>query len=240
MNRFIVWVSISFAILNCSFAQASIQSQLSGAITVDGNPASNAIITLYLLNKEQSGYDKSISSKVSYNGLYRFGGLSDGNYVLTIMKEGKRVYQGTLVTSGQRNIVKNIDLTAFLFAGKWRLNLQKSNIPASYEMVDSTRSYSKKGDLITVLATQTFKDGRQTNDRYVFKCDGKEWVTGREDNISISCIYKYDGDSFVVEEVMFPLQYVRNELKNNNLIISTFKDRLHKQIISMFVFDPSN
>lgn len=240
MNKFIVWVLISLAALNCSIAQASIQNLLSGKITVDGNPASNAMVTLYLLNKEQSGYDKSISTKVSDNGLYRFEALSDGNYILTVTKEGQRVYQGTLVTSGQGDIVKNIDLTAFLFTGMWKLNLQKSKIPASYGMIDSTRSYSKEGDLITVLSSQTFMDGSQTKDKYVFKCDGKEWVTGRGQKISISCTYKYDGDSLVVEEVMYPLQYVRNEVKNNVLIISTFKDRQHKQIISMFVFDPSN
>ena len=238
MKKFVVWASISITALYCSIAQASSQSLLSGKITVDGNPVSNAVVTLYLLNKEQSGYDRSISSRTSDSGLYRLEALPEGNYVLTVTKEGQRVYQGKVATYVQRDYVKNIDLTAFVFAGNWRLNLQKSRIPASYEMVDATRSYSKKGDFITVLWSQISKNGTQTTGRYELRCDGKKWITGGQ---TISCTYNYYGASAVVEgEKSPPHEYFRNEVKNNELVDSTFSDSQRKQIISMLVFDPSN
>lgn len=239
MKNFVIWaLLISLTALNSSIAQASSQSMLSGKITVDGNPIADAVVTLYFLDKTQSGYDKSISSKTSDRGLYRFEALPNGNYVFIVTKGGQRVYQGKIVAKGQPDLVKNIDLTAFLFAGNWKLNLQKSKIPASYEIVDETRSSSKKGDFITVLWSRTFKKrGKQTG-KYEFKCDGKKWVTGGQ---TISCTYNYYDTTAIVEgEMSPPQQYFRNEVKNNELIISTFNDSQHKQLVSMAVFDPSN
>ena len=110
MKRFVVWALISLAALNCSIAHAS--SLLSGKITVDGNPVSDAVVTLYLLDEKQSSYTKSITSKSSDRGLYRFEGLPNGNYVLIVMKGDQRIYQGKIVVSQQRELVKDIDLTA--------------------------------------------------------------------------------------------------------------------------------
>ena len=110
MKRFVVWALISLAALNCSIAHAS--SLLSGKVTVDGNPVSDAVVTVYLLDEKQSSYTKSITSKTSDTGLYRFEGLPNGNYVLIVMKGDQRIYQGKIVVSEKRELVKDIVLTA--------------------------------------------------------------------------------------------------------------------------------
>lgn len=234
MKRLVVWVLISLIILCSSIAQASNQNLLSGKITIDGNPVPNAVVTLYLLNKEQSGYDKSISSRTSDVGLYRFDVLTEGNYILVVTKEGQRVYQGKIAINKQLGDVKNIDLTASLFTGNWKLNLQRSRIPASYEIVDGTRTYSKKGEVITVRWSRAFKNGKSTMGKYEFRCDGKKWITGGQ---TISCTYNYRGSSAIVEgEKSPPHEYFRNEVNNKELIITTFTDSQHKQLILKEVF----
>lgn len=238
MKKFAVWAFNSLMVLNLSIAQGSSQNQLSGIITVDGNPVSNAVVTLYFLNKSQSGYDRTISSKTSDSGYYKIEIIPNGTYVFIVTKEGQRLYQGKVATSGQNDSVKNIELTAFIYTGKWKLNLQKSKIPETYRIIDATRTYSKKGDLITVLWSQTYKNGDKTTGKYQFKCDGKKWVSGGQ---TISCNYKYYGSNTVVEgEKSPPHEYFRNEVKNNALIICTYKDSKYKQLISMSVFDPGN
>jgi len=82
------------------------------------------------------------------------------------------------------------------------------------------------------------KNNKQTTGRYELRCDGKKWITGGQ---TISCTYNYYGASAVVEgEKSPPHEYFRNEVKNTELVISTFSDSQRKQIISMSVFDPSN
>jgi hypothetical protein len=240
MKNFVVWALLisSLTVSASSMAQTSGRSTLSGRITVDGNPFSEAVVTVYLLNKAQSGYDKSISSRTSGNGLYRFEALTSGSYVLVVTKGSQRLYQGKIAADGQQNLVHNIDLTAFLFAGNWKLNSRKSKIPASYEIVDETRTYSKKGDLVTAQWNRTFKNGKTATGKYEFKCDGKKWVTGEQ---TISCVYEYTGSGAVVEGEMSPPRvYFRNEVKNGELAISTFEDNQHNKLISLSVFDPNN
>lgn len=114
MKNLLIWGFISLFVVGFSSAQALDQDILSGKITVDGAPVSNAGVTLYLLNKEQAAYEKSVSSKTAENGLYRFEALPDGNYVFIVTKDGQRVYQGKVAIGKQRDDVKDIDLTAFL------------------------------------------------------------------------------------------------------------------------------
>ena len=128
--------------------------------------------------------------------------------------------------------------SAFLFAGNWKLNLQKSKIPASSKITDERRSYNKKGDSITLLWSRTFKDNKKETGTYEFKCDGKKWVTGPQ---TIICTYSHSDSHAVMEGLILPSQlYFRNEVKNNELVIRVFKDSQHKQVVLMSVFDPGN
>ena len=92
-------------------------SVLHGHVTIDGQPAPHAAMSLFLLRPKVPGaYGRNIVSRTSENGTYEVASLPKGDYVLLVWKQGIRLYQGTVHISEADN-VKDIATTSYHPAG---------------------------------------------------------------------------------------------------------------------------
>ena len=96
---------ISSLLLSAVLARAA---DLSGRVTVSGAPLAGAVVKANLIGSGRGPAAVSVT-RTGPAGEYVLRGLRNGDYILLVDTNGRRVYQGrlTLPASG---LVKNIDL----------------------------------------------------------------------------------------------------------------------------------
>ena len=82
-------------------------ADLAGRVTFRGAPLAGAVVTANLIG--QRGPAAVSVTRTGTKGEYALRGLRDGDYILFVDMNGRRVYQGRLALSG-RNLVKNVGL----------------------------------------------------------------------------------------------------------------------------------
>jgi redox-regulated HSP33 family molecular chaperone len=82
-------------------------TNISGRITVRGAPLAGAVVTANLIGAK--GAAAVSVTKTDANGEYSLQGLANGNYILLVDMNSRRVYQGKISLKGQA-FVKNISL----------------------------------------------------------------------------------------------------------------------------------
>jgi len=94
---------ISGLLLSAMLAAAD----LSGRVTVRGAPLAGAVITANLIGAR--GPAAVSVTRTGSGGVYTLRGLRNGDYILLVDMNGRRVYQGRIALTGP-NLVKNVDL----------------------------------------------------------------------------------------------------------------------------------
>src|SRR5262249_23389299 len=99
--------ALAFVSALLSIAAPAAAADLSGRVTFRGAPLAGAVVTASLIvNRAQA----SVSvARTGSGGEYGLRGLRNGDYILLVSMNGRRVYQGRLALADP-NIVKNIDL----------------------------------------------------------------------------------------------------------------------------------
>jgi hypothetical protein len=82
-------------------------ADLSGRVTFRGAPLAGAVITANLLGTQ--GPASVTVTRTDAQGEYALRGLSNGEYILLVDMDGRRLFQSRIVLTGS-NLVKNIDL----------------------------------------------------------------------------------------------------------------------------------
>lgn len=82
-------------------------TDLSGRITVKGAPLAGAVVTANLIGA--NGAAAVSVTKTGPQGEYALRGLRDGNYILLVDLNARRIYQGRITLSNAA-LVKNIAL----------------------------------------------------------------------------------------------------------------------------------
>jgi phospholipase C len=114
--------------LVCAAEQPRNTSVLRGRVTLDGQPLSDAVVSLFLLGG--SGYDKTIATKSDATGAYRFDGLTRGEYVMLVSsKGGTRIYQGKLLIGQKAETVKDVSSTSSGFSGNGKPDSPQASSP---------------------------------------------------------------------------------------------------------------
>ncbi len=90
------------------FAALAAAADLSGRVTVSGAPLAGAVVKANLIDSGRRPAAVSVT-RTGPAGEYMLGGLRDGDYILLVDANGRRVYQGRLTLTGS-GLVKNIDL----------------------------------------------------------------------------------------------------------------------------------
>lgn len=89
------------------FVALAAGADLSGRITVKGEALPRAVVTVNLVSKRAP---RTVTiTRSDARGQYAFHGLRNGEYVLLVDLNGRRVYQGEVALSGA-SLVKNIEL----------------------------------------------------------------------------------------------------------------------------------
>jgi hypothetical protein len=104
MNNSRVWAFISGLLLSVTLAAAA---DLSGRVTAGGAPLAGAVVTANLIGAR--GPAAVSVTRTGKAGDYILRGLRNGDYVLLIDLNGRRIYQGRISLAGP-NLVRNIDL----------------------------------------------------------------------------------------------------------------------------------
>lgn len=82
-------------------------ADLSGRVTFRGAPLAGAVVTASLI---VDGAQASVTvTRTGPGGEYALRGLRNGDYILLVTMNGRRIYQGRLALAGP-NIVKDIEL----------------------------------------------------------------------------------------------------------------------------------
>jgi redox-regulated HSP33 family molecular chaperone len=95
---------ISGLLLSAMLAAAA---DLSGRVTVRGAPLAGAVITANLIGAR--GPAAVSVTRTGTGGEYTLRGLRNGDYILLVDMNGRRVYQGRIALTGP-TLVKNVDL----------------------------------------------------------------------------------------------------------------------------------
>lgn len=95
---------ISVLLLTATLAAAA---DLSGCVTFRGEPLAGAVVTADLIGAH--GAASVNITRTDSQGKYVLKGLPNGEYILLVDIEGRRVFQGR-VTLGDPSLVKNIAL----------------------------------------------------------------------------------------------------------------------------------
>lgn len=105
MHNSRAWAFISGLLLSATLAAAA---DLSGRVTVSGAPLAGAVVKANFISSGRGPVAVSVT-RTGPAGEYLLRGLRNGDYILLVDTNGRRVYQGqlTLPASG---LVKNIDL----------------------------------------------------------------------------------------------------------------------------------
>jgi len=82
-------------------------ADLSGRVTVRGSPLGGALVTANLIG--QKGPAAVFVTRTDGRGEYIFRGIRNGDYILLVDLNGRRIYQGR-VTVTNSVLVKNIAL----------------------------------------------------------------------------------------------------------------------------------
>jgi Carboxypeptidase regulatory-like domain len=86
---------------------AAAAADLSGRVTARGNALSGAVVTANLIGAK--GVAGVTVTRTDARGSYMFRGLANGNYILLVDYNGRRLYQGKVTLSGGV-LAKNIEL----------------------------------------------------------------------------------------------------------------------------------
>ena len=95
---------ISGLLMFAAFASAA---DLSGRVTVRGGPLAGAVITANLIG--QGGTASVAITRTGPRGEYALRGLRNGDYILLVDMNGRRIYQGRIALTGP-TLVKNVEL----------------------------------------------------------------------------------------------------------------------------------
>src|SRR5262245_58275743 len=82
-------------------------ADLYGRVTFRGAPLAGSVVTANLVN--QKGPGAVTVTRTGPNGDYALKGLRNGDYILLVDTNGRRVYQGR-ITLNTPSVAKNIDL----------------------------------------------------------------------------------------------------------------------------------
>ena len=82
-------------------------ADLSGRVTVHGAPLPGALVTANLLGPRGAAAVSVV--RTDSGGVYVFRGLRDGEYILFVDLNGRRIYQGR-ITVANSALVKNVAL----------------------------------------------------------------------------------------------------------------------------------
>jgi hypothetical protein len=99
-------VFISTLLFTALLASAA---DLSGRLTFRGAPLTGAVVTANLIGKQGQGPAAVSVTRTGPGGEYALQGLRNGNYILLVDLNGRRIYQGRIVLNGQK-LVKDIEL----------------------------------------------------------------------------------------------------------------------------------
>ena len=88
-------------------AVPAISADLSGRVTVRGKPLEGAVVTANLIGEK--GPAAVSITKTGPNGEYALRDLRNGNYILLVDMNARRIYQGRIALAGPP-LVKNIGL----------------------------------------------------------------------------------------------------------------------------------
>ncbi len=97
------WAFISGLLLSAVLAAAA---DLSGRVTVRGAPLAAAVVTANLIGER--GPAKVTVTRTGPKGEYSLRGLRNGDYILLVDLNGRRVYQGRIALNGP-TLVKNVE-----------------------------------------------------------------------------------------------------------------------------------
>jgi redox-regulated HSP33 family molecular chaperone len=89
------------------FAALAAAADLSGRVTVRGGPLAGAVVTANLIG--QRGPASVAVTKTGPLGEYALRGLRNGDYILLVDMNGRRIYQGRIALTGP-TLVKNVEL----------------------------------------------------------------------------------------------------------------------------------
>jgi|SRR5271167_4951150 len=95
---------ISGLLLTATLAAAA---DLSGRVTFRGAPLAGAVVTANLVGKQ--GPASVTITRTDPQGGYALRGLTNGEYILLVDMDGRRVFQGRIVLTDS-TLVKNIEL----------------------------------------------------------------------------------------------------------------------------------
>jgi Carboxypeptidase regulatory-like domain len=103
-SKSLVFISICGMLIAATLAVAA---DLSGCVKVRGAPVAGAVVTANLVSARSAA---SVAvTRTDPQGNYALRGLPNGDYILLVDIEGRRVYQGRIAVANSR-ITKNIDL----------------------------------------------------------------------------------------------------------------------------------
>lgn len=88
-------------------AMLAAAADLSGRVTFHGAPLAGAVVTANLIGER--GPAAVTVSRTGARGEYVLRGLRNGDYILLVDMNGRRVYQGRIALTGP-TVVKNVDL----------------------------------------------------------------------------------------------------------------------------------
>ena len=101
--------SRSWALISCLLlATALAAADLSGRVTVRGAPLVGAVVTANLLIAQKSTASVVVT-RTGARGEYALRGLRNGDYILLVDMNGRRIYQGRIALTSP-TLIKNIEL----------------------------------------------------------------------------------------------------------------------------------
>jgi redox-regulated HSP33 family molecular chaperone len=98
------WAFISGLLLSAMLAAAA---DLSGRVTFRGAPLASAVVTANLIG--QRGPSAVTVTRTGARGEYILRDLRNGDYILLVDVNGRRVYQGRVALTGP-TLVRNVEL----------------------------------------------------------------------------------------------------------------------------------
>jgi len=124
--RGLAFISLLLALVGAA-GQTRDTNVLRGRVTVDGQPVSDAGVSLFLL--AGTGYSRTIITRTDARGNYRFDNLTSGQYVMLVSRKGARLYQGKFLVGEQPETVKDIASTSGPLGREWKQNSQQASSP---------------------------------------------------------------------------------------------------------------
>ena len=89
------------------FAALAVAADLSGRVTVRGEPLAGAVVTANLIG--QRGPAAVAVTRTGPRGEYTLRRLRNGDYIILVDLNGRRIYQGRIALT-RPTLVKNVEL----------------------------------------------------------------------------------------------------------------------------------